>query len=103
MIGSLLREKRRNEDCRRRLEFEIPELQNSQQGNVNKEISMASKWGAKGKFAKVARIKDNIKKKYSSLRRKSKGCPDLSWKTFHKIFDQKILHQERRVKTGDIE
>ena len=64
---------------------------------------MALKWGAKGKFAKVARIKDNIKKKYSSLRKASKGCPDLSWKTFHKIFCPKIPHQERRVKTGDIE
>ena len=103
VIGSLVREKLRNEDCRRRLEFEIPELQNSQQGNINKEISMALKWGAKGKFAKVARIKDNIKKKYSSLRKASKGCPDLSWKTFHKIFNPKILHQERRVKTSDLE
>ena len=63
---------------------------------------MTLKWGAKGKFAKVARIKDNMKK-YSSLRKARKGCPDLSLKTFHKIFNPKIPQQERRVKTGDID
>ena len=103
VIGSLVREKLRNADCRKRLEFEIHELQNSRQSSINKQISMASKWSAKGKFAKVAMIKDNIKKKYSSLRKASKGYPDLFWKTFHKIFNPKIPHQERRVKTSDIE
>ena len=103
VIGSLVREKLRNVDCRKRLEFEIPELQNSQQSSRNKQISMGSKWSAKGKFAKVAMIKDNIKKKYSSLRKASKGGPDLSWKTFHKIFNPKIPHQKRRMKTSNIE
>ena len=103
VIGSLVRKNLRSEDCRKGLEFEKPELQNSQQSSINKQISMALKWGAKGKFAKVVRIKDNIKKKYSSLRKASKGCPDLSWKTFHKNFNPKIPHQERRVKTNDIE
>ena len=95
VIGSLVREKLRNEDYRKRLEFKIPELQKSQQSNINKEISMALKWGAKGKFARVARIKDNIKKKYSSLRKASKGCPDLSWKTFHKIFNPRKEGENR--------
>ena len=103
VIGSLVREKLKNEACRKRLQFEIPELQNSQERTIHKEIALASKYGAKGKFQKVEKIKNQLKKKYSSLRKASKTCTDLSWKTIHKIFNPKVLHEERRLKTCHLE
>ena len=102
MIGSPVREKLKNEACRKWLQFEIPELQNRQERTIHKEIALASKYGTKGKFQKVQKIK-NLLKKYSSLRKASKQCPDLSWKTIHKIFNPKILHEDRRCNTSDIE
>ena len=103
MIGSLVREKLKNEACRKWLQFEIPELQNSQERTIHKEIALATKYREKGKFQKVQRIKNQLKKKYSSLRKASKQCPDLSWKTIQKIFNPKILHKDRRLNTSDIE
>ena len=103
VIGYLVREKLKNEAYRKWLQFEIPELQNSQERTIHKEIALASKYGVKGKFQKVEKIKNQLKKKYSSLRKTSKICPDLSWKTIHKIFNPKVLHEDRRLKTCDIE
>ena len=59
VIGSLVREKLKNEACRKWLQFEIPELQNSQERTIHKEIALASKYGAKGKFQKVEKIKNH--------------------------------------------
>ena len=46
VIASLVREKLKNEASRKWLQFEIPELQNSQERTIHKEIALASKYGA---------------------------------------------------------
>ena len=95
----------KNPKCRKCLQLEIPELNNEEMRHcgIEKEISMASRLGAKGKFEKVTSIKNKLKKKYTLLRRASKQCRNIPWKTVHKIFNTKILHSKRGVSKSDTE
>ena len=70
---------------------------------IEKEISIASRLGEKGKFEKGISIKNKLKKKYTSLRKASKQCRNVPWKTLHKIFNPKVLHAKRRVSKCDTE
>ena len=105
VLGSLVREKMKNPKCKKHLQLEIPELNHEQiePCGIEKEISMASRLGAKGKFGKVTSIKNKLKKKYTSLRKASKQCRNAPWKTLHKIFNPKVLHAKRRVSKCDTE
>ena len=85
------------------MEYELPELMPAEECGIGKEIAMASKYGAKGKFEKVEEISSHLKSKFSSLRKASKQCPDLAWKTLHKIFNPKITHGKRRVSKSNTE
>ena len=87
------------------LQLEIPELNNEEKEHcgIKKEISMASRLGAKGKFEKVASIKNKLKKKYTSPRKASKQCRNVLWKSVHKIFNPKVFHAKRRVSKSDTE
>ena len=67
--------------CRKCLEYEVPELIPVEECGIRKEIAMASKYGAKGKFEKVEETSSQLKEKFSSLRKASKQCPDLPLKT----------------------
>ena len=101
----VVREKMKNPKCRKCLQLEIPELNNEEKEHcgIEKEISMASRLGAKGKFEKVTSIKNKLKKKYTSLRKASKQCRNVPWKTVHKIFNPKVLHTKGRVSKSDTE
>ena len=69
----------KNPKCRKCLQLEIPELNNEEKEyyGIEKEISMASRLGAKGKFEKVTSIKNKLKKKYATLRKASKQCRNV--------------------------
>ena len=101
MLGLL--EKMKNPKCRKHLQLEIPELNNEEKehSGIEKEISMASRLGAKGKFEKVTSMKNKLKKKYTSLRKASKQCRNVPWKTVYKIFNPKVLHAKRSVSKSD--
>ena len=86
----MVRDKLKDPVCKKHLEYELPELMPAEERGIGKEIAMASKYGAKGKFEKVEEISSHLKSKFSSLRKASKQCPDLAWKTLHKIFNPKI-------------
>ena len=85
------------------MEYEVPELIPVEEHGIGKEIAMASKYGAKGKFEKVEKISSQLKEKFSSLWKASKQCPDLPWKTVHKIFNPKISHEKRMVNKSNTE
>ena len=89
VLGSLVREKMKNPKCIKHLQLERPELNHEQieTCGIEKEILMASRLGAKGKFETVTSIKNKLKKKYTSLRKASKQCRNVPWKTLHKIFN----------------
>ena len=60
VLGLLVREKMKNPKCKKCLQLEIPELNHEEMEpcGIEKEISMASRLGAKGKFEKVTSIKN---------------------------------------------
>ena len=103
VLGSLIRDKLKDPVCKKCLEYELPELMPAEERDIGKEIAMASKYGAKGKFEKVEEISGHLKSKFSSLRKASKQCPDLVWKILHKIFNPKITHEKRRVSKSNTE
>ena len=103
VLGLLVRDKLKDPVCKKLLEYELPELMPAEECGIGKEIAVASKHGAKGKFEKVEEISSHLKSKFSSLRKASKQCPDLVWKTLHKIFNPKITHEKRRVSKSNTE
>ena len=103
VLGSLVRDKLKDPVCRKCLEYGVPELLPVEECGIGKEIAIASKYGAKGKFEKVEKISSQLKEKFSSLQKASKQCPDLPWKTVHKIFNPKISHEKRRVNKSNTE
>ena len=104
VLGSLLRDKLKDPVCRKHFEYEVPELIPVEECGIGKEIAMASKYGTKGKFDKAEKkYQSHLREKFSSLWKASKQCPDLPWKTVHKIFNLKLSYQKRRVNKSNTE
>ena len=85
----------KNPKCRKCLQLEIPELNNEEKEHygIEKEISMASRLGAKGKFEKVTSIKNKLKKKHH-LEKPTNNAEMYHRKLFTRFSTQKYCMQK---------